>query len=234
MSTMTTSRAARLGGCDRVEGDGGRVGTALGADEVCMSAAGPDLELLLGRGAERVRRREDDRAAGLVEPARELPDRRRLAGAVHADDEDYGRAGIEREPRFGLRGGEVGDDLLEACEQVGLGRGPPLLQSPHDLDRGRDAHVGRDQRLLDPLPGFVVRGIERRGKLARECAPARAERVAQAPEPAAPGLLRLVRSRAVRVPEEVGPGPRHAAAARSGASRFDTTCETPSAPIVTP
>ena len=52
--------AARRRGFDRVVGDGGRVSPALGADEVRARAACPDLELLLGRGTERVGGGEKD------------------------------------------------------------------------------------------------------------------------------------------------------------------------------
>ena len=54
----------------------------------CPRALGPDLELLLGRRPERVGGAEVTGAAGLAELRGELADRRRLAGAVDADDED--------------------------------------------------------------------------------------------------------------------------------------------------
>jgi len=76
---------------DRVEGHGGRVGATLRAHEVGARALGPDLELLFGGGAKRVRGGQHDRASRLPEAMRELADRRRLAGAVDPDDEDDGR-----------------------------------------------------------------------------------------------------------------------------------------------
>src|SRR6185295_340101 len=79
--------AARGRRFDRVVGDRGRVAPALGADEVRVGALRPDLELLLRSGAKRVRRGDDHGAAVLVQVVRELADRRRLAGAVDADDE---------------------------------------------------------------------------------------------------------------------------------------------------
>src|SRR5439155_1727419 len=53
-----------------------------------------------------------------------------------------------------------------------------------DQFRGRgDADVGRDQRLLEPLPRLLVARIERGGReLLRQRAPALAERFAQAPQ----------------------------------------------------
>jgi len=46
--------AAGLGGLDRVESDGSRVGAPLCADEICAGPLRPDLELLVRRSAERV------------------------------------------------------------------------------------------------------------------------------------------------------------------------------------
>ena len=82
--------AARRRRVERVVRDGGRVAAALGADEVRARALRPDLELLLRRGAVRVGRGDEDGAAVLGELRGELADRRRLAGAVDADDEDHG------------------------------------------------------------------------------------------------------------------------------------------------
>ena len=45
---------------DRVEGHGGGVRPTLGAHELRVRTLGPDLELLLGRRAERVRGSEHD------------------------------------------------------------------------------------------------------------------------------------------------------------------------------
>jgi hypothetical protein len=84
VSTMTTARPRRL---DRVVGDGGGVRPAHRAHKVRFGAVGPDLELFLGRRSERVRRGHDDGAVVLAELLRQLADRRRLAGAVHADDQ---------------------------------------------------------------------------------------------------------------------------------------------------
>ena len=88
--------AARRSGFDGVVGDRRRVSSALRADEIGLRPAGPDLELLLGRRAERVRGRDDHRAAVFVQVVRELPDRRRLAGAVDSDDEQDARLLGER------------------------------------------------------------------------------------------------------------------------------------------
>ena len=73
-------------GFDPLVGDGRGIGAALGADERRACALGPDLELFLGSGAERVRGRDDDRTAVTAELLGELPDRRRLPGPVDTDD----------------------------------------------------------------------------------------------------------------------------------------------------
>ena len=83
--------AASHTGLHRVVRDRSRIGAALGADEVRPGPLRPDLELLLRRRSVRVGRAHDDRPAVLREPRGELADRRRLAGAVDADDEDHGR-----------------------------------------------------------------------------------------------------------------------------------------------
>jgi truncated hemoglobin YjbI len=69
------------------------------ADEVGLRALRPDLELLLGGGPEGVRGSEEHRAVVLAQLLRQLADRRRLAGAVDADDEDDMRLprGVERQ-----------------------------------------------------------------------------------------------------------------------------------------
>ena len=58
--------AVTRGTLDRVVGDGGGVRPTLAADEFRACANGPDLELLLGRSAERVSRRDHDRVAVLA------------------------------------------------------------------------------------------------------------------------------------------------------------------------
>ena len=108
------------------------------------------------------------------------------------------RRPVEAEPLLPLDRDEIGDDLLQAVDELGLARGLALLEALHDLDRRGDAAVGRDQRLLDPLPRLVVARVEE--ELARERLPARGQRLAQAAEPAAPLLLVLVTGASSRSP----------------------------------
>src|SRR5205085_7529169 len=164
---------------DRVVGDGGRIAAALAADEVRSGAIGPDLELLLSGGAERVGRAEDDRATVLSESVRELADRRRLAGAVDAHDEDDARPPVEGElPRLAEQsGGLVDQGLAEIAELA------TRFESPDELGSRWNADVRGDQRLLQPLPRRVVGRVEssRRDLLGQRPA-ALAERVAQSGE----------------------------------------------------
>ena len=82
----------RAGALHRVEDDRRRVATVGAAHYVGTAALGPRLELLAGRGAERVARSHDAAPAVLLDlPLGDLADRRRLAGAVHADDEPHVR-----------------------------------------------------------------------------------------------------------------------------------------------
>src|SRR5581483_53427 len=198
---VATARDGRL---DRVVGDGRRIGAPDRADEVGVRALRPDLELLLGGGAEGVGGRDEHRAAVLAQLLRELPDRRRLAGAVDADDEDDGGTRGERERR---RSAEQARELLrQRLRQVA--RAGARLEPADELRRRPHAHVRGDQRLLESLPGRLVGGVERgQRELARERAPAPRERVAQAREEARPLRLRL--GRGVGLAEQLRPAPRH-------------------------
>ena len=138
-------------------------------------------------------------------------------------------------PRFAGRRHELGDHLLERCQQLLLRHGLAGLEAPHDLDSRRDSTVGREQCLLDALPGLVVTRIEDGGgELAGQRLAAGREGIAEAGEPAPRAVVRL--GLAVLAAQELGPRAAHAlsACAASGASRLETICETPSAPIVTP
>ncbi len=202
MSTITTSRPRAVAASSRVVGDGRRVAAALRADEVRARPLGPDLELLLRRRAVRVRRGDEDGAAVLRELRGELADRRRLARAVDADDEDHGGRvrEVERRRLAEKRGdlvGKVGDPAAR-------------LEPLHELGRRADADVAGDQRLLEPLPVGLIARIERhhrRGDLARERAARLRERVAQPGEEPTALLLRLGRSAVLA--QQFPPAPRH-------------------------
>src|SRR5581483_12115822 len=101
----------------------------------------------------------------------------------------------------------LGERLLERGELAAR------LQPAHELRRRRHAHVGPDERLLEPLPGALVARVEgSAGELADERPAALRERVAQPREEPGP-LLLLARAR-LRVAEQLRPRPRHATKAR--------------------
>src|SRR5690606_24002330 len=76
--------AAGGGPLDGVEDHRARVAALGAADDVGAAALGPGLELLGGRGPERVAGGHHDRATALHLLATHLADRRRLAHAVDA------------------------------------------------------------------------------------------------------------------------------------------------------
>ena len=157
---VPASRTRRL---DGVEGHGRRIRAARRADEVGARPLRPDLELLLGRCAERVGRADEHGATVLAELAGELADGRRLPGAVDADDEDDARARVERERR---RLAEQGLDLLDE-RVLEIAGDAARLEPAHELGRGGHADVAADQRLLEPLPRLVVGRVEGRRRRAR-------------------------------------------------------------------
>ena len=158
-------------------------------------ALAPALELLDGGGAERVRRADHDRRPSVLRRCHgELADRRRLAGAVDADDEDHGRVGAQVDLVV-AGAGELGEQLgepvrerLAADERALLGLAFELLD---DLRGGPRADVGVDQRLLEALPGVLVEvaleqrrldlGGQRLARLAHVLAQAAEEAAAASP-----------------------------------------------------
>ena len=126
----------------------------------------------------------------LREGRRELADRRRLPGAVHADDEQHrrrvlhvqhGRLAEEQRDLLGQRRAQLADVATR-------------FEPAHELGRRGHADVGLQQRFLQPFPGEVVAGIERGdGELLGERAPRLRQRVAQARKEARPLRLRLGR-----------------------------------------
>ena len=88
MMSMSVPRA--LAGGDAVEHHGGGVRALSVLDDAAVRALGPDGELLRRRGAEGVRRRQQDVFALGGVSGRQLADGRGLAHAVHAHHQDDG------------------------------------------------------------------------------------------------------------------------------------------------
>ena len=163
---------ARLCGSDRVERDRGGVAAALGADEVRVRALRPDLELLLGGGAKGVGRGDRTLRPCSSSFAASLPIVVVLPVPLTPTTRiTLGRAPSSSAPRLA----EQARDLL-LQRRAEIGRVAPCLETPDELGRRRHAHVGCDQRLLEPLPRSRVTRIEgRHGDLLRERTPALAE-----------------------------------------------------------
>ena len=151
----------------RLEGDTGRVRAILvRADGLRAHPVSPGLQLVDGRGTERIGRAEHHRLAVADQRPGELADGRGLSRAVDADHEDDRRPPLvalrpQRPARLGVHlgeqfGAEHGPHLLGGLRTLDLHPGP---QVRHDLPGRRDADVGRDQDLFDLVPGVVVEPV---------------------------------------------------------------------------
>ena len=141
--------------------DGGGIGPFGPPVERALRALRPDLELLRGRGPERVGRAEQHRAALRSPRGGQLADGGGLARPVHPDHEDHpGPGGEGLDPQ---RQGQGAPDLLAQDRPHGLE--PPARDAAaqgkehlHGLLHRGKAHVGGEQRFLDRLQGA---GVER-------------------------------------------------------------------------
>ena len=107
----------RGGALHGVEDDRARVAALGAAHEVGAGPLGPGLELLGGRGAERVAGGHHDRAALVGLALADLADGGRLAHAVDADEQPHVRR-ARLEVQRAVAGGEVGLELrLQRLEQ---------------------------------------------------------------------------------------------------------------------
>ena len=212
---------ARLPGLDRVEEDGARVLAGLRLDDLAARALGPGRELLDRGGAVGVAGGEQHRQAGLLlQVPGELADRRRLAGAVDADDQDQRRPLLDVEAdavaaaELGEQLDQPGADCVTALELAALDLG---LEPADDVGGRPGADVGHDQGLLKPFERLGVERLEQaRADLGSERLAARPQALAQAPEYAAaefvPGGLPYVPGRrcsAVAEVKQLVPARRH-------------------------
>ena len=160
--------AVGLGRGERVEGHRCGVGAHLLADHRRSGAVGPHLELVDGRGAERVGRADPHLAPGLRELCGEFADGRGLAGAVDPHDHhDVGlaRPGVQSEVALrgvGLlqQGGHLlAQDALQLRGVHVLVAGHALLDAADDLHGRLDADVRGDEHLLQVVEHV---GVDRR------------------------------------------------------------------------
>jgi hypothetical protein len=182
------------------------------------TTSAPHLQLLDGGGAERIAGGEHDGAAHLPRQVPgELAERRRLAGAVDARDEDDRRLGAQID-RVLSRPGDLGEQLDEPVGELltagELALGRLLLELGDDLRRRRGTDVGVDERFLQALPGLRREILEeRRLDLGLQRLTGLAQALAQASQAArAPlggrGLL-LVRGHRAVDDEQVSPVAGH-------------------------
>src|SRR3954471_7707853 len=191
---------ARLDGVKR---HGSRVGAVLvGAHGGDADPGTPRLELVGGGGTEGVGGTEEHLAVLGHEDAGELPDGRRLAGAVDPDDEDDRGAltdAAARDPTVHVRLDEREQVFPQPGADGGLvGRAvdlDPGAERVDELGGGLDPEVGGDEGVLDLLPGLLVEPAAReQGQQALSDGGVRArETRAQPGEPPAGGLGALDR-----------------------------------------
>ena len=151
---------AGLGGLERVEQDGARVGTLLLADDVDAVALGPDLQLLDRRGAEGVGGAEQHAFAFGPVAGGEFTDGGGFARAIHAHDQhDGGRRGRFHDGPFG--GFEHAEQMLadEVLDFAGIAHQlavHPLADVFEDFGDGADADVSGDERILQFVKQIAV------------------------------------------------------------------------------
>ena len=138
-----------------------------------------------------------------VELTRQLADRRRLAGPVHADDEHD--SGLVREVERRRLAEQcldlLGERMLQAVEVAAR------LEPAHELDRRGHANVGGEQGLLEALPRLVVGRIEL-GRGEPPAAPAGSSRATAEAREQAGALLRVDLGLRL-VAQQLRPRPRH-------------------------
>src|SRR5881398_3266828 len=158
--------AARPRVLDRIECDRGGIGPCVVLDQLEADRLGVFLELLDCPRPERIRRGDDTRVAFLHDVVRELRDRRRLAGPVHADEhDDEGTRAlldeaeeVEGRHREGLRD-RVPQGRLHALREARVPRDPlsleVLREAVHDLLGDGECHVRLEEGDLQVVQNFL-------------------------------------------------------------------------------
>ena len=148
--------ALRLAGRDRVEDDRRWIRTVARAHDVDIGAVGPDLELLDRGGAKGVGGANQRPLPLVPQQVGELPDGRRLAGPVHADDQGHLRPRRDRD-RLIDGSKDTQDFLLHEIAEAGAVARLDLNRGDDPVG-GRDAEVGRDEQLFERVDGLDVHG----------------------------------------------------------------------------
>ena len=120
-------------------------------------ALGPALQLLDRRGAEGVGRGEERTLSRILQSLRQFRGGRRLATAVHADDEDHARIlAIAAEPDIaGERGNErLADRGKRLRDRFQLTRREEIAQLGHERIHERNGKIGAKQSLLERVEPF--------------------------------------------------------------------------------
>src|SRR3989449_4044883 len=158
--------AARPRMLDRVEGDRGGIRSGVVLDQFEADRRGVFLELLDCSRPERVRRGDDTRVAFLHDVVRELRDRRRLAGPIHADEHhDEGTRAllnqaeeVEGRHRQRLRD-RIPQGHLDALFEAHLPRdslpSEVLRKAVHDLLGDRERHIGLEEGDLEVVQDLL-------------------------------------------------------------------------------
>ena len=130
-----------------------------------LRAIRPDLQLIARRRAERICRRQHDAVARILEAHCQLADGRRLAHAVHADDQHHHRP-FERLTRHAH---DLLKDILEDFARL-LRVGDPLARHArfellNHLVAGANAHVAHNQDIHQVLVEILVDRLRRLDQL---------------------------------------------------------------------
>ena len=155
VSMMTTSACASNRRIEGVEHDGGRIGAGRMGDDVHAGPRRPDPELVGSRGAERVGGGEHDAPARGRLARRKLADGGRLAGAVHADDQDDRRWLAGQAVGTSVQAGSRGRRSAASSRRTAATAPSSASRRPRPLDDRfgeRWTDVAGNQALLDLAP----------------------------------------------------------------------------------
>ena len=151
--------AARFGRRHRVKSDRRRIRAFRVLHDIRAGALRPDGQLLGSGRAERIRRREEHFFPFFAHLAGQLPDGRRLAHAVHADDQVHFRM-VELSFFLPVRAQHIRHDLLHVRHHfVRIGYLPfsdAAADLPHQVIRRAHPQVARQKHRLQIIQKIFV------------------------------------------------------------------------------